>query len=77
MVRRHPDGKWRHRPGDVERFAGEQARLLPAAWPLLAPGGRGLCATGSVFRAEDDSLCRPIALRRPRPIILVFIADPP
>jgi 16S rRNA (cytosine967-C5)-methyltransferase len=58
VVRRHPDGKWRHRPGDVERFAGEQSRLLAAAWPLLASGGRLLYATCSVFKAENDA---PIA----------------
>jgi 16S rRNA (cytosine967-C5)-methyltransferase len=58
VVRRHPDGKWRHRPGDVERFAGEQSRLLAAAWPLLASCGRLLYATCSVFKAENDA---PIA----------------
>jgi 16S rRNA (cytosine967-C5)-methyltransferase len=54
VVRRHPDGKWRHRPGDVDRFARGQSRLLAALWPLLAPGGRMLYATCSVFRAEND-----------------------
>ena len=54
VVRRHPDGKWRHRASDVERFAREQARLLDAAWPLLVPGGKLLYATCSVFAAEND-----------------------
>jgi 16S rRNA (cytosine967-C5)-methyltransferase len=54
VVRRHPDGKWRHRAGDVDRFAREQARLLEAAWPLLATGGKLLYATCSVFAAEND-----------------------
>jgi len=58
VVRRHPDGKWRHRSGDVERFAREQARLLDACWPLLARGGKLLYATCSVFAAENDA---PIA----------------
>jgi len=58
VVRRHPDGKWRHRPGDVERFARGQARLLAAAWPLLASGGLLLYATCSVFKAENHE---PIA----------------
>ena len=53
VVRRHPDGKWRHRASDVDRFAREQARLLDAAWPLLAPGGRLLYTTCSVFKAEN------------------------
>ncbi|HET8875241.1 MAG TPA: 16S rRNA (cytosine(967)-C(5))-methyltransferase RsmB [Casimicrobiaceae bacterium] len=55
VVRRHPDGKWRHRAGDVDRFAREQARLLAAAWPLLAPGGKLLYATCSVFVAENGA----------------------
>lgn len=55
VVRRHPDGKWRHRAGDVERFAREQARLLDAAWPLLATGGKLLYATCSVFTAENEA----------------------
>ena len=54
VVRRHPDGKWRHRAGDVERFAREQSRLLDACWPLLARGGTLLYATCSVFAAEND-----------------------
>jgi 16S rRNA (cytosine967-C5)-methyltransferase len=53
VVRRHPDGKWRHRAGDVERFAREQSRLLASAWPLLAQGGKLLYATCSVFAAEN------------------------
>ena len=54
IVRRHPDIKWRRRAADVQAFAREQSRLLAAAWPLLAPGGRLLYATCSVFRAEND-----------------------
>jgi 16S rRNA (cytosine967-C5)-methyltransferase len=53
VVRRHPDGKWRHLASYVERFAREQTRLLEAAWPLLAPGGKLLYATCSVFAAEN------------------------
>ena len=53
VVRRHPDAKWRHREGDVARFARSQARLLDACWPLLAPGGKLLYATCSVFSAEN------------------------
>lgn len=53
IVRRHPDGKWRHRAGDVERFAREQRRLLAAAWPMLASRGKLLYATCSIFAAEN------------------------
>ena len=55
VVRRHPDGKWRHRAPDVARFAGEQTRLLDANWPLVAPGGKLLYATCSVFTEENEA----------------------
>jgi 16S rRNA (cytosine967-C5)-methyltransferase len=55
VVRRHPDAKWRHREGDVDRFARTQARLLDACWPLLAPSGKLLYATCSVFVAENGT----------------------
>jgi len=41
-------------PGDVDALAATQDRLLDALWPLLAPGGRLLFATCSVFRAEGQ-----------------------
>jgi len=53
VVRRHPDIKLLRRPEDVEAMAQQQRALLEALWPLLAPGGRLLYATCSVFRAEN------------------------
>jgi 16S rRNA (cytosine967-C5)-methyltransferase len=55
IVRRHPDIRWLRRPGDVESLARTQAQLLDALWPLLAPGGRLLYATCSLFRAEGEA----------------------
>lgn len=52
IVRRHPDIRWLRRAEDVLALARIQAQLLDALWPLLAPGGRLLYATCSVFRAE-------------------------
>ena len=54
IVRRHPDVRWLRRPGDSAQLAQTQARLLTALWPLLAPGGRLLYCTCSVFRSEGD-----------------------
>ena len=54
-MRRHPDGKWLRRETDIEDFAGQQARLLDALWPLLALGGAMLYATCSIFRAENQA----------------------
>ncbi len=54
IVRRHPDVRWLRRPGDLATLAAIQARLLDALWPLLAPGGRLLYCTCSVFRVEGQ-----------------------
>lgn len=53
VVRRHPDVKLRRTPGEVATAAGLQARLLGALWPLLAPGGKLLYVTCSVFQREN------------------------
>jgi 16S rRNA (cytosine967-C5)-methyltransferase len=54
IVRRHPDVRWLRRADDVRSLAQVQAQLLDALWPLLAPGGRLLYATCSIFRAEGQ-----------------------
>jgi len=56
VVRRHPDIKWLRRPsdvGDLGTFARQQSALLAALWKRLAPGGRLLYATCSVFPDEN------------------------
>lgn len=53
VVRRHPDAKWLRRPDDIARFAKQQRAILDALWHVLAPGGKLLYATCSVFRAEN------------------------
>jgi 16S rRNA (cytosine967-C5)-methyltransferase len=54
IVRRHPDVRWLRRASDVEALAATQARLLAALWPLLAPGGRLLYCSCSLFKAEGQ-----------------------
>jgi 16S rRNA (cytosine967-C5)-methyltransferase len=54
IVRRHPDVRWLRRADDVHALARIQADMLEALWPLLAPGGRLLYATCSVFRDEGS-----------------------
>lgn len=81
IVRRHPDVRWLRRPSDIEALARTQAALLDALWPLLAPGGRLVHATCSVFKAEgergiDAFLQRaPDAELRPSPGQLLPLAD--
>jgi 16S rRNA (cytosine967-C5)-methyltransferase len=55
IVRRHPDVRWLRRADDVDSLARIQAELLHALWPLLAPGGRLLYATCSIFRTEGQA----------------------
>lgn len=54
IVRRHPDVRWLRRAGDIDALAAGQTRLLDALWPLLAPGGRMLYCTCSLFKAEGQ-----------------------
>jgi 16S rRNA (cytosine967-C5)-methyltransferase len=54
IVRRHPDVRWLRRPEDINHLAKLQAELLQTLWPLLAPGGRLLYATCSLFKAEGE-----------------------
>ncbi len=54
VVRRHPDAKWLRRATDIAGFAATQARILDAIWRTLAPGGKMLYATCSLFAAENE-----------------------
>jgi 16S rRNA (cytosine967-C5)-methyltransferase len=65
VVRRHPDGKWLRRESDIASFAKQQQRLLDALWRLVAPGGRLLYSTCSLFRAENaDQITAFLARQR-------------
>jgi 16S rRNA (cytosine967-C5)-methyltransferase len=52
IVRRHPDVRWLRRETDIAQLAALQRKLLATLWPLLAPGGRLLYCTCSLFLAE-------------------------
>lgn len=54
IVRRHPDIPWQRRESDIKGLGAQQARLLSQLWPLLAPGGRLLFCTCSVFKEEGQ-----------------------
>jgi len=55
VMRRHPDGKWLRRPADIGQFAQQQTRLLDTLWRVVAPGGRLLYTTCSIFSEENES----------------------
>ena len=53
VVKRHPDIKWLRREGDIGQLAATQGRMLDALWQQLAPGGKLLYATCSMFPQEN------------------------
>jgi 16S rRNA (cytosine967-C5)-methyltransferase len=54
VVSRHPDIKWLRRPQDLIRFSEQQRCLLDALWKVLAPGGKLLYVTCSIFNQENE-----------------------
>jgi 16S rRNA (cytosine967-C5)-methyltransferase len=61
--RRHPDAKWRMRPGALEQRIKEQAALLDHAEQFVKPGGRIAYITCSVLQAENNSQIREFVKR--------------
>ncbi len=53
VVRRHPDAKWLRRESDIAGFAATQRTIVDALWRTLAPGGKMLYASCSVFGEEN------------------------
>ena len=64
VVRRHPDAKWLRREKDIAQFANAQGEILEALWRVLAPGGKLLYATCSVFPEENDRQIAAFAARQ-------------
>ena len=65
VVRRHPDMKWLRRASDLKGFAQRQAAILDALWRALAPGGKLLYVTCSVFPEENDAVLDAFCQRTP------------
>ena len=61
--RRHPDAKWRVRPGALEIRLREQAALLDQAARYVKPGGRIAYVTCSVLDAENGAQVRAFLTR--------------
>ena len=65
VLRRQPDIRLHRRAGDVAAVAAEQARVLDALWPLVAPGGRLVYATCSILRTENAAKIAAFVARHP------------
>jgi 16S rRNA (cytosine967-C5)-methyltransferase len=70
IARRHPDIKWLRRENDLAGFAARQSRILDALWRVLAPGGKLLYVTCSVFPEENGAVVDAFVARTPlaRPV---------
>ncbi|HEX7053876.1 MAG TPA: 16S rRNA (cytosine(967)-C(5))-methyltransferase RsmB [Burkholderiales bacterium] len=65
VARRHPDIKWLRRRSDLAGFAQRQGRLLDALWRLVAPGGKLLYVTCSIFPQENGDVIDAFVSRSP------------
>ncbi len=57
-LRRNPDVRFRIAPGDLERFAVLQLKILTAVHPHVKRGGKLIYATCSVFRDENEDVVK-------------------
>ena len=54
VIRRHPDIKLLRREEDIQTLQQVQAKILQAAWQMLAQGGVMIYATCSVLKQENE-----------------------
>lgn len=70
VVRRHPDIKWLRRETDLAGFSRTQAEIADALWRVLAPGGRMLYCTCSLFPQENAQQVAALAARHADAVLL-------
>lgn len=63
IVRRHPDIRWLRRRSDTLALAGVAARILDNLWQMLAPNGKLLLVTCSLWPQESEAQAAAFALR--------------
>ncbi|MEY4591507.1 MAG: hypothetical protein RIR18_402 [Pseudomonadota bacterium] len=69
VARRHPDSKWLRQESDVNRFARTQREILDALSRVLAPGGKLLYVTCSVFTEENQLQIAEYLTRHPEMLL--------
>jgi 16S rRNA (cytosine967-C5)-methyltransferase len=77
IARRHPDIKWLRRASDPAGFAAGQLAMLDALWRVLAPGGKLLYVTCSVFPAENAGVVDAFCARYPAAARLALPGNAP
>lgn len=64
VVRRHPDIAWLRRESDINQTVSLQRAIVDALWQTLAPGGRLLLVTCSVFPEEGERQAQALLARQ-------------
>lgn len=72
---RHPEGKWRMKPEEVDANAKLQAQLLDRAVEIVQPGGVVAYMTCSAFRRENEEVVASIFAKRKDVVELPVKAD--
>lgn len=65
IARRRPDVKWLRRESDLAGFAARQSAIVSALWQTLAPGGKLLYVTCSIFPEENGAVVEAFLARTP------------
>nr|WP_235043358.1 16S rRNA (cytosine(967)-C(5))-methyltransferase RsmB [Candidatus Kinetoplastibacterium oncopeltii] len=52
IVRKHPDIRWLRKESDIQKFVLRQIKIVDALWNTVAPGGKLLYVTCSIFYEE-------------------------
>ncbi|AGF49339.1 16S rRNA (cytosine(967)-C(5))-methyltransferase RsmB [Candidatus Kinetoplastidibacterium galati] len=52
IVRKHPDIRWLRKESDIKKFVLRQIKIIDALWNTVAPGGKMLYVTCSIFYEE-------------------------
>jgi len=63
IVRRHPDIRWLRRKADATQLAALSARILDNLWRMLAPDGKLLFVTCSLWPQESEAQAAAFAAR--------------
>ena len=63
IVRRHPDIRWLRRRGDALQLATLSSKILDNLWQMLAPNGKLLFVTCSLWPQESEAQAAAFAVR--------------
>ena len=75
VIRRHPDIKLLRRESDLSALVTRQAELLDRLWPLLAPAGKLVYVTCSVFRCENADQVTNFITRHDDAVAMPIVAE--